>query len=88
MTDDRSRRGMTLVTPSTTFLSQNKNRRSESSVNQWTTPCAYQEDTGKKYQGQALMDGGTTPLEPDEDGPAIMVTATPAASGTCEAPSK
>jgi hypothetical protein len=48
--------------------------RSGSSVNQRTTPCAYREDTGKKDQGHALLDGGSTPREPDEDDPTTMAT--------------
>jgi hypothetical protein len=42
-------------------------------------PCAYWEDVSKKDQGQAFLDGGSKPLEPDEDGPAIMVAVTPMA---------
>jgi hypothetical protein len=32
----------------------------------------YQEDTGKKEQGWALLDEGSTPPVPDEDDPIIM----------------
>jgi hypothetical protein len=76
---------------STTFLSQNRNMRSGSCVNQQTTQCAYQEDTSKKDQGQTLLDGGSAPPEPDEDGPATMAATTLAVGedgGTCKAPSK
>jgi hypothetical protein len=65
--------------------------RSGSCVNQQTTQCAYQEDTSKKDQGQTLLDGGSAPPEPDEDGPATMAATTLAVgedSGTCKAPSK
>jgi hypothetical protein len=39
----------------------------------------YQEDTGKKDQGQALLNEGSVPLVPNEDDPAIMAVTTPAA---------
>jgi hypothetical protein len=62
-----------------------------SGANRWTTPCTYREDRGKKDQGRAFLDGGSTPSELDEDGPAIMVMATPIVGkdvGTCKTPSK
>jgi hypothetical protein len=42
-------------------------------------PCAYREDTGRKYQGWAFLDKGSTPLVPDEKLPAIMAATTPVA---------
>jgi hypothetical protein len=36
-------------------------------------PYAYQEDTDKKDQGRALLDEGSAPPVPDEDGLTIMV---------------
>jgi hypothetical protein len=44
------------------------------------TPCTYREDTGKKEQGQALLNEGSVPPVPDEDGPAIMVAMAPTVS--------
>jgi hypothetical protein len=41
--------------------------------------CTYREDTGKKDQGRAFLDKGSTPLVPDEDSPAIMAMTTLAA---------
>jgi hypothetical protein len=44
-----------------------------------------------KDQGRALLDGGSAPPEPDEDGPTIMVAATLVASRngrTYKTPSK
>jgi hypothetical protein len=67
------------------------NRRSRRGVNIHTTPCSYWEDTGMKDQGQALLDEGSAPPKPDENGPAIMAVATPTASeddGTHKTPSK
>jgi hypothetical protein len=51
----------------------------------------YREDTGKKDQGWALLDEGFAPSVPNEDGPTIMATTTPAAGkdgGTYKTPSK
>jgi hypothetical protein len=51
----------------------------------------YWEDTGKKDQGRALLDKGSAPLVPNEDGPTILATTTPAADedgGTYKTPSK
>jgi hypothetical protein len=65
--------------------------RSGSGINQCTTPWTYQEDTDKKDQGWAFLDGGSTLLEPDEDGPSIMAVATSATGkdgGTYKTPSK
>jgi hypothetical protein len=39
----------------------------------------YQEDTDKKDEGRALMDEGSAPPVPKEDGLAIMAVITPAA---------
>jgi hypothetical protein len=75
--------------PSTNFRSQSKNRRNRSGVNRQTMP--YREDTDKKDQGWAFQPRGSTSPAPDEDSPAIMVVAAPAAgenSGTCKTPSK
>jgi hypothetical protein len=36
-------------------------------------PCANWEDIGKKDQGWAFLDEGSTAPVPDEDGPATMV---------------
>jgi hypothetical protein len=77
--------------PSTTFLSQNKNMRSGSGVNQWIIPHAYWEDTGKKDQVRALLDRGSAPPKLDEYNPVIMAVATLMASEdgrTCKAPSE
>jgi hypothetical protein len=54
-------------------------------------PYAYQEDTDKKNQRQALLDKVSVPSAPDEDGPAIMDATAPAGDqddGTYEIPSK
>jgi hypothetical protein len=66
-------------------------KRSKNGVNQLTTSRAYQEDTDKNDQGWAFLAGSSTPLEPDEDGPAIKAVAAPAAgedSGAYKTPSK
>jgi hypothetical protein len=45
----------------------------------------------KKDQGRTFLDGGSVPLEPDEDDLTIMTVATPAPDkddGTYETPSK
>jgi hypothetical protein len=77
---------------STAFYSQSRNRRSGSSINQQQpTPYTYREDTGKKDQGRTLLDDGSAPPVPDEDGPAIMDAIVPAAGeddDTYETPSK
>jgi hypothetical protein len=65
--------------------------RSGSGVNQRIIPHAYRDDTGKKDQGRALLDRGSTPPKLDEYNPVIMATATPVASEdgrTCKAPSE
>jgi hypothetical protein len=38
------------------------------------------EDTGRKDQGQTLLDDYSTPLMPDEDGPTIMDVTAPMAN--------
>jgi hypothetical protein len=52
-------------------------------MNQRTKPCTYQEDTGKKDQGHALLNGGSAPSEPNKDGLTIMVAATLVVSEDC-----
>jgi hypothetical protein len=37
--------------------------------NQQPLPHAYQEDACRKNQGRTLLDKGSVPLVPDEDGP-------------------
>jgi hypothetical protein len=75
----------------TAFYSSSRNRRSGSGINQQPTQYIYREDTGKKDQGWALLDEGFTPPVPDEDDPAIVDAAAPAAGeddGTYESSSK
>jgi hypothetical protein len=77
--------------PNTTIQSRNRYRRSGSGINQQTTPCTYQEDIGKKDQGRASLDEGSTLLEPDKDGPANVAVTTPTVGkdgGTCKTPCK
>jgi hypothetical protein len=73
------------------LYSHSRHRGSGSSVNQQLIPYAYQEDTDKKNQRQALLDKVSVPPAPDEDGPAIMDATAPAGDqddGTYEIPSK
>jgi hypothetical protein len=60
-----------LLSPNHHLLSQNRNRRSGNGINQWTTPCSYREETNRKDQGRAFLDGGSAPPEPDEDDPPL-----------------
>jgi hypothetical protein len=62
--------------PSITFRIQDRNRRNESGTNRRTTPCTYWMHSYKKDEGWEFLDGGSTPTEPNEDGPAIMFVAT------------
>jgi hypothetical protein len=50
----------------TTFSGQNRNRRRGIGIK--PTPCAYRKDANKKDQGWALLDEGSTPPVPSEDG--------------------
>jgi hypothetical protein len=80
-----------LLSPKHHILNQNRNRRNENDVYRQTTPHAYREDTSKKNQGWAFLDGGSTPLEPDDNGPTTTAVATSAASednGTYKTPCK
>jgi hypothetical protein len=63
-----------------TFSIQCKNRRSGSGGMLRPTPYAYLEDTSKKDQGWALLDEGSAPKVPDEDGPSTMDATAPIAS--------
>jgi hypothetical protein len=40
-------------------------------------PHAYQEDTGRKDQAWALLDGGSTPPTSNDDDPTVVDTMTP-----------
>jgi hypothetical protein len=54
-------------------------------------PRAYQEDTGRKDQGWALLDRGSVPQLSDKDGPRVadvVATAVSQNKGTCKASSK
>jgi hypothetical protein len=74
---DQNRRGMTLVTIAPLFHSENKNMISGNGIKQQPRPCVYWEDIDKKDQGWALLDEGSMPPVPDEDGPIIMGAIAP-----------
>jgi hypothetical protein len=52
-----------------------QNNRSRNGTPWELIPCAYCEDAGRKDQGWALLDGGSSPPLFDEDGHAIMDAA-------------
>jgi hypothetical protein len=57
--DDRNQPGMTPVVGTPLFRVSSKMGEAEAAENQQPVPQAYQEDTGRKDQGRALLDEGS-----------------------------
>jgi hypothetical protein len=91
MDDQNQQRAAPVIKIMISSKSRAQNTRSRKGIQWELATCAYQEDTSRKDQGWALLDGGFMPLLFNKVDLAIADAA--AASdgedkGTCKAPSK
>jgi hypothetical protein len=90
--DDQNQQGVAIVIK--TMISSKsdvQNTGSRSGIQRELAPHVYQENVGKKDQGRALSDEGSTPLLSSKDDLAVADAAAMAVSEdkrTCKAPSK
>jgi hypothetical protein len=70
--DDRNEQGAAPVIKTTISLKFEVHiTESRNGIQQKLAPRAYREDDGRKDQGRALLDGGSTPLLSNKDDPTV-----------------
>jgi hypothetical protein len=69
--NDQNQQSVTLVTTTPLFRASLETGEVGAAQNQQSVPHVYRENTGRKDQGWALLDEGSAPPVPGEDGPAI-----------------